>query len=194
MGELMNKYRIVLAGPAGTGRSSVAEALSLKLGIPFLKAKDITNPILKRDGYDYASGVQVEKFLQTKSRQIEILNKTMEQVKTESFITDRGLIDLAAYAMLGVDYLDAEDIDRILCMCQANIKRYTGIFLFRPGELIDNKKRTLNRHYQNLVYTVELGLLKDWGIDFSIIESCGMDTESKLENILNDINNSKEIL
>ena len=183
----MDTKRIVLAGPAGTGRSSVAEGLSLNLGIPFLKAKDITNPILKRDGYDYASGVQVEKFLQTKSRQIEILNKTMEQMKTESFVTDRGLLDLAAYAMLGVEYLDAEDIDRIVCMCQANMKRYTNVFLFRPGELIDNQKRTLNRHYQNLVYTVELGLLNDWGTSFSIVENCGMDTNLKLENIINDI-------
>lgn len=179
--------RILLSGPSGTGRSTIAELLSKEKNIPFLKAKDITNPILKRDGYDYASGVQVEKFLQTKSRQIEILNKTMEQMKTEPFVTDRGLLDLAAYAMIGVEYLDAEDIDRIVCICQANIKRYTNIFLFRPGELIDNHKRTLNRHYQNLVYTVELGLLNDWGISFSIVENCGMDTGIKLANILNDI-------
>jgi hypothetical protein len=187
MGELMEKHKIALAGPAGTGRSSVAEILSVKLSIPFLKAKDITNPILKRDGYDYASGVQVEKFLQTKARQIEILNKTMEQLKSDEFITDRCMLDLAAYAMLGTDHLDAEDIDRILYMCQSNIKKYTKIFLFRPGELIDNKKRTLNRHYQNLVYTVELGLLGEWGLNFSIVDNYNLDTETKIENIIGDL-------
>lgn len=185
MGELMK--RILLAGSSGTGRSTIAESLSKELKIPFLKAKDITNPILKRDGYDYSSGVQVEKFLQTKVRQIEILNKTIEQMSIESFVTDRGLIDLAAYAMLGVDYLDPEDIDKILCVCQSKLKKYTNIFLFRPGELIDNKKRTLNRHYQNLVYTIELGLLKEWNSEFIIIDNYGMNTDIKLEMVLGKI-------
>ncbi len=180
----MNERRILLSGPAGTGKSTVAEAVAVSLKIPFLKAKDITNAILKRDGYDYASGVQVEKFLQTKARQIEILNKTMEQIKKDRFITDRGLLDLAAYAMLGIDTLEAEDIDRILCMCQTNIKRYTDIYLFKPGELLDNKKRTLNRHYQDLVYTVELGLLHEWKVKFSIIENDDLNVTEKVKKIL----------
>lgn len=181
-------FRILFAGPAGTGKSTIAESISKSLHIPFLKAKDITNPILKRDGYDYASGVQVEKFLQTKSRQIEILNETIKQINHESFITDRGLIDLAAYAMVGVDNLEAQDIDRILCMCKANIHKYTHIFLFKPGELIDNQKRTLNKHYQNLIYTVELGVFNDWNVKFNIVENNDLNVQAKTETILKLLN------
>lgn len=176
--------RILLAGPSGTGRTTIGDALSRELKIPFLKAKDITNPILKRDGYDYASGLQVERFLQTSPRQIEILTETSRQMDgLDQFITDRGYLDLAAYAMLGEESLDAETLDRILGVCHCGIKRYTHIFLFRPGELIDNSKRTLSRHYQSLVFMVELGLLTEWRLSYSVVDDYGMDTHLKLNDV-----------
>lgn len=176
-----DKKRIALAGPAGSGKSTVAELVSNDKNIPFLRAKDITTPILKRDGYDYASGLQVEKFLQTRERQLEILKKTQEQIKTDAFITDRCMVDLAAYALSGIDYLDAETLEEILRISKSQTSTYTDIFLFKTGSLIDNKKRTMNRHFQDLIYTIELGLLTEWGVNFTIIDHPVIDAKFKAD-------------
>jgi len=179
--------KILFCGPSGSGKSTIANAVSLQINVPFLKAKDITTKILKRDNYDYASGVQVEKFLSTKARQLEILTQTVLQQNADEFITDRGFIDLASYAMCAIDMLDAETLDKILCTCQTHVKRYSHVFLFQQGELIDNQKRTLNRHYQNLIYTVELGLMKEWKIDYTLIEDCGMDSQFKIQKVIESL-------
>ena len=63
------EFKIGIVGAAGTGKTALAEALALKLGIPLLKSREITEDILKRDGYDYSSGIQIERFLANTGRQ-----------------------------------------------------------------------------------------------------------------------------
>lgn len=177
-------HKIVLSGPAGSGRSTVAEIISREKGIPFLKAKDITTPILKRDGYDYASGQKVERFLQTTSRQLEIFEKTQCQQSVPCFITDRGFLDIAAYALSSMDTIDIDVLDKIVTESREQIKKYDHVFLFKLGQLIDNKKRTLCRHYQEMIYALELGLLNAWGIPYTIVENDSLDPYPKAAQIV----------
>lgn len=179
--------RIALSGPSGSGRSTVAEVVSKTKNIPFLMAKDITTPILKRDGYDYASGVKVEKFLQTPNRQIEILSKTQIQQNGNNFITDRGFVDIAAYALMAMDSLDKDVLEEILTETKNLSKTYDHIFLFKLGHLIDNKKRTMCRHYQEMVYTLQLGLLNAWDLKYTIIENDNLDPSPKAEKIIKTV-------
>lgn len=182
--------KIALAGPAGTGKSKVAEIISNEKGILFLRAKDITNPILKRDGYDYSSGMKVERFLQTVPRQMELLKRTKEAQSLSMFVTDRCFVDLAAYAISSGDCLDSETIEKIVRDSKAYCSRYSHIYLFKLGKLIDNQKRTLCRSYQEMIYFIELGLLTDWGINFSIIENPDVDPIPKSNRIITEVWNS----
>jgi len=184
----MDKLKIALAGPAGSGKSTVANLVSSVKGFPFLRAKDITTPILKRDGYDYSSGFQVEKFLQTDKRQLEIFAKTLSQQSGENFfITDRCMVDLAAYAIAGIDYLTAETLDEILYKAKTFSSEYDYVFLFKTGQLINNNKRTLNRHFQDMIYMLELGLLTEWDIPFIIIDQPVIDAQTKAGEIIKEV-------
>jgi len=148
--------RIGIAGCAGTGKSLLGKRLSVKLDMPFLASKQITGPILERDGYDYASGQQVERFLATQERQKEILKGTTQQQSLCRFVTGRTAIDLAAYAILEMD--DPTAIKRHLDQCAQLCAQYTHIFFcpWANKEPADNHRRTLDPWYQFSVHAVEL--------------------------------------
>ena len=142
------EHRIGLVGCAGTGKSVFAEALAARLEIPFLASKDITCDILRRDGYDYASGQQVEKFLATPERQQELLVRTVEQQSVPAFVTDRTGIDLGAYAILEME--GALNVKKYLNECRKLCDNYTLLILcpWLDREIINNQRRTLDPWYQ----------------------------------------------
>ena len=142
--------RIGIVGASGTGKSSLAIALSRKLNIPFLAAKDITRKILERDGYDYMSGVQVERFLANGSRQEELLKRTLEgQTVCGSWVTDRTTVDLAAYAICELYDHDPIMVRKIINSCRKPSKTYTHLFLcpWKDIPIMANNRRTLNPWY-----------------------------------------------
>ena len=171
-------YRVGIIGSSGTGKSSFAEALANELRVPCLKSKEITQHVLERDGYNYSSGVQIERFLATPRRQGEILRRTIEQQSVEQFVTDRTMIDLAAYAL--VEMHDEGDVGHIYDTCKKNTDKYTHIFLlpFKDVPVKNNGKRTLNPWYQKLVHTIERGIMEDWNKGYWIINSD--DTEERI--------------
>ena len=168
-------YKIGIAGCAGTGKSSLARAIAEKLGIPLLESKAITRDILERDGYDYASGTQVERFLASTGRQNEILRRTLEQQQVAEFITDRTLVDLAAYVVCEMHDKDTKTLGHILETCRKHVEEYTHIFLcpWEDKPVDENQRRTLNPWYQFLIYTIEVGILKEWGCQYKVIDPAG---------------------
>lgn len=176
--------RIGIAGCAGTGKSILAERLAAELDLPFLPAKEITGEILNRDGYDYASGQQVEKFLATEEHQLEILRRTKEQQSVEAFVTDRTAIDLAAYAIL--EMKGPLKVKRYLEECKQLMKVYDHLFFcpWEDREIVDNHKRTLDPWYQYAVYCVELEVVMLLGEQgpVSLLNRKGVD--ERIEGIL----------
>lgn len=166
-----NPIRIGIVGAAGTGKTSLAEALSSTLGIPLLKSREITDDILKRDGFDYASGIQIERFLANSGRPNEILRRTIAQQQAEQFVTDRTVVDLAAYAVCELHDMDIVAVRHILGTCKKNIGSYSHLFLcpWQDVPVENNKRRTLNPWYQFLIHTVELGILQDWGCRYTVL-------------------------
>lgn len=182
--------RIGLVGAGGTGKSSLAEAVSAKLGVPNLKSREITESILKRDGYDYGSGIQIERFLANTGRQNEILRRTLEQQAGDSFVTDRTVIDLAAYAVCEMHHSDAVALRRIVETCRKNIAIYTHIFLcpWQDTPVADTRKRTLNPWYQYLIYAVERGIMDEWGINVRSTVLNGT-SEERLKQVVEAVSN-----
>ena len=181
----MNKdKRIGIIGAAGTGKSSLAEVLALKLEIPNLKSREITESILRRDSYDYGSGIQIERFLANTGRQNEILRRTIEQQIVTSFVTDRTVVDLAAYAVCEMHHSDSVALKHIIETCHRNVSVYTDLFVcpWRDETIADTGKRTLNPWYQYLIHVAELGILRDWNCNFIVLQE--QSTENRIQEIL----------
>jgi len=178
-------YRIGIAGCAGTGKSSLARAVAESLEIPLLESKEITRDILERDGYDYASGKQVERFLANTGHQNEILRRTIEQHDVDEFVTDRTLVDLAAYVVCEMHDKDTDTLGDILETCRKNVEIYTHIFLCPWEDKVadENQRRTLNPWYQFLIHTIEKGILDEWGCKFHIVNP----GENRSEQVLSQL-------
>jgi hypothetical protein len=166
------ELRIGCVGGGGTGKSSLAEGISVGLNIPFLRSKDITHDILVRDGYDYSSGIQVERFLAHTGRQNELLRKTLEQQSVDAFVTDRTVIDLAAYVICEMNK-EEKVVKHIYDTCKKRASLYTHLILcpWLDIPMSDNKKRTLNPWYQLMIHAVERGLMDDWNLSYFILRS-----------------------
>jgi nicotinamide riboside kinase len=164
--------RLGLVGCAGTGKSGLAEGLASSLNLPYLASKEVTNDILRRDGYDYGSGEQVEKFLASYERQIEIFERLSKMHSAEAFVTDRTGIDLAAYTILEME--GALRVQNHLEKCRELVRRYTHILYcpWTPREIVDNQKRTLDPWYQFTVHSVQMTVSRQlFGVEMYVFES-----------------------
>jgi hypothetical protein len=161
-----SEMRIGIVGTAGTGKSSLARGLAESLGLQLNLSKTITQKILDRDGYDYGSGIQVEKFLATEVRQRQILEDTIQSNQlSNNFVSDRTVIDLAAYAIAELHSVNPDVLNEIYNICFANVGRYTHIAFceWNSINLIDNGRRTLNPYYQFVIHSIEKELCHEWG-------------------------------
>ena len=179
--------RIGIVGAAGTGKTSLAEELSAEFKVPLLKSREITDDILRRDGYDFASGVQIERFLANSGRQNEILRRTLEQQRsTQEWVTDRTVVDLAAYVVVEMHDMDALAVSRLVETCRKNLAAYTHLVVcpWRDVPVEDNKRRTLNPWYQFLIHVVEMGLLGEWGCGYVVLKSQGKERVEEMKAVL----------
>lgn len=163
--------RIGIIGAAGTGKTTLAKRISEELGVEFLEAKQITQPILDRDEYDYGSGIQVERFLSSAARQKQILRSTLrQQSNAASWVTDRTFVDIAAYAVCGLHDSDPAVLRRMVEQCREalNGDLYSHLFLcpWIDTPVKDNHKRTLNPWFQCMIHATEVGLMTDWDVSF----------------------------
>jgi hypothetical protein len=179
---MKNPLRIGLCGCAGTLKSSIAQAVAQKLALPLVESKTVTKEILERGGYDYGSGIQVEKFLASGSRQMEILRKTIEsQPEGEQFVSDRTVIDLAAYAVVELHDDDHALLRKIFFACKNYATVYTHLFLcpWKDVPVSDNHQRTLNPWYQYQIHALDEGIMVDWGLKFTVLKAEGIDKRVK---------------
>lgn len=179
--------RVGITGAAGTGKSALARRVAEKLNLPLLESKTITQDILERDGYDYGSGIQVERFLANTGRQNEILRRTMEQESVDSFVTDRTLVDLSAYVVCEMHDSDTKVVSDIFNTCQERVSRYTHLFLcpWRNERADENQKRTLNPWYQFKIHAMEMGILAQWKCPYVTLES--YETEDRVDFIVDQV-------
>ena len=162
--------KIGICGSGGTGKSSLAHAISQGLGIEVIESKVITREILTRDGYDYAQGIQVERFLAGIGRQKEILERTIQaEDSMPSFVSDRTIFDLAAYALSETVY-DMVSVEYLLNACKARVATYTHVF-FCPWspQVMPNGRRTLNPYYQWRIHLLIRGILEDWNVRYNAL-------------------------
>jgi nicotinamide riboside kinase len=170
----MKTMRIAVCGSAGTGKSTIASHIAERFRIPFLSSRSITSSILKRDGYDYSEGLEVERFLTIDGRQDEILQRTLaREQENECFVTDRPVIDLAAYSIVQLHESDTRKISEVCDTCRRAVSRYTHVFHTKWGvhPIEDNGIRTLNSWYQFIVHASIRAIIQEWGVQSVELES-----------------------
>lgn len=161
-------YKIGFVGCAGTGKSTLAKAISERLDLTFLRSKDITRPILQSGNYDYGSGLQIERFLASGERQNEILKGTISSYKkNDQFVTDRTVIDLAAYAIKELHESDQKSLKNIISICQSYFCFYTHLVFcpWRDVPIEDNQKRTLDQWYQFIIDSISKNIINQSIVD-----------------------------
>ncbi len=181
--------RIGIVGSAGTGKSTLAIEISKRLDIPFLASKDITLEILNNDGYIHGCGIQVEKFLAQECRQDTILKKTIStQRKEEKFVTDRTVVDLAAYAIAELHCSDPKKVSLIIDKCKKEVGVYTHLIVCPWGltPLRGNNKRTLNPWYQFIIHSLGLSFLNQCCLDYYMLKFTG--EKERLEESMEYLN------
>jgi len=177
--------KIGIVGSAGTGKTELGMLLAERMKLDFLKANDITRDILVKDGYDYTSGIQVERFLAQDNRQDRILKRTLDAENNNgSFVTDRTVIDLASYAVIELHGSDIKKVDRLMGEYKENSSSYTHLFVCPWGNrpLKSNGLRTLNPWYQLIVHSLCIGIMERWGLKYHVLES--LSGEERVEEIM----------
>ncbi|MEI9600046.1 AAA family ATPase [Moellerella wisconsensis] len=137
----MNKpfFGLGLTGAQGTGKTTLAKALSEKTGVPYFDAN--VRGIIKKHGFNLREPMSV---LDRFKMQTLIAKELFEGYPDENFITDRTPVDVIAYTMAYVppDLVQGSELEKeISCLMidlitEARItlaKKFTHVVLVRGG-------------------------------------------------------------
>ena len=92
----IDAMRIGLCGSHRTGKTTLAEAVSKKTGIPFVRTS--TSEVFRRAGLDPAASLDFNKRLWIQNETLEAA-KGVWEAAGKSFITDRTPVDMMAYTL-----------------------------------------------------------------------------------------------
>ena len=154
---MANKFNILLAGPSGVGKTTVAKFLSEELGIKFIsgsvsdllpQTKEMTHAeMLARDSKD----------LYTEDYQILNLRNKIFSKEEEPFVSDRSFLDSAAYFLYKqADKIPACEVEQFLNLAKmATLQSidylvfidYT-LDMFNNWIIEDNSKSVISKFFQ----------------------------------------------
>ena len=156
--------RIGLCGSHRTGKTTLAEAISRKTGMPFIRT--CTSEVFRRAGLDPAAAMGFKERLWVQKETLAAARDIWEKAG-ERFITDRTPIDMMAYMLgdiQGGTEADFTEVEGYLEDCFSTTDRFfDALVVVQPGiRLIPEAgKAALNRAYiEHLNYLV-LGLAAD---------------------------------
>ena len=156
----MEKIRIMLAGPSGVGKTTLAETIAKQLNIPFVSgsfsdAVPATRNIQQRNMIDEA----------TMNMEIQAVKNRLEIYKQNpSFISDRSFLDNMAYGNHKLSYrVTTCDIIDLYKFCSKLLLDYCDVLILVPydyvymsgsWEIKGNNKRVTNAIFQDLMTTI----------------------------------------
>lgn len=149
--------RICMAGPSGTGKSTLAKALAEHYKIPYITTS--TKPLWDKYEIKSHSDLIQKAFLNPqwgKEFQDEVLQFRIDALKgAEEFVTDRSPIDNIAYFLLqNSASLGEEDTEKYIYSCMGVMDMFSHIILLPFTDLVvlePDGKRIANKYYQMMV-------------------------------------------
>lgn len=164
------KLRICMAGPSGTGKSTLSEYISKTYNIPFITTS--TKPLwdkhkitshadlIRKTLVEPAWGVDF---------QYEVLKYRNEVLDGhEEFVTDRSPLDnLAYFLMQNTSGCTEKETEDYIKSCKQALSRFTGFIALpftKEIQLENDGKRVANKYYQiysNEIFHLAGAMLKD---------------------------------
>ena len=170
---MANKFNILLAGPSGVGKTTVAKFLSEELGIKFIsgsvsdllpQTKEMTHAeMLARDSKD----------LYTEDYQILNLRNKIFSKEEEPFVSDRSFLDSAAYFLYKqADKIPACEVEQFLNLAKmATLQSIDylvfidySLDMFNNWIIEDNSKRVISKFFQMEISRIMYMVLDIWGL------------------------------
>lgn len=164
---------ILLAGPSGVGKTTIANFLAQELGIKFIsgsvsdllpQTKDMAHAdMLARDS----------KELYMEDYKILNLRKKIFSNVGEPFVSDRSFLDSAAYFLYKqADKIPACEIDQFLELSKIVTLQTTDCLIlvdytmdmFNNWVIENNNKRILNKYFQMEISRIMSMILDIWGV------------------------------
>jgi hypothetical protein len=155
---------IGLCGSHRTGKTTLAEAISRKAGMPFVKTE--TSGVFKEHGLDPSSPIDFEKRLWIQHKILDAAEKLWTG-ETRQFITDRTPLDMAAYTLAdiqGSTSVQFGELREYLDRCFSTTNRiFSVLVLIQPGIPLmpEEGKAALNEGYLEHLNYLILGLCHD---------------------------------
>lgn len=164
---------ILLAGPSGVGKTTIANFLAQELGIKFIsgsvsdllpQTKDMAHAdMLARDS----------KELYMEDYKILNLRKKIFSNAEEPFVSDRSLLDSAAYFLYKqADKIPACEIEQFLELSKMVTLQTTDCLIlvdytmdmFNNWVIENNNKRVINKYFQMEISRIMSMILDIWGV------------------------------
>lgn len=187
---------IGLCGGHRTGKTTLAEAISERTGMTFVRTG--TSEVFRQHGIDPSKPLDFQKRLWIQNKILDAA-KELWRAEQKRFITDRTPLDMAAYTLAdvrGETEADFFELNRYLNRCFDETNRFFKILvLVQPGIPLmhEEGKAALNEGYLEHLNYLILGLCNDARIEskFIFVQRKVTTLEDRIGLILNEIEITK---
>jgi hypothetical protein len=155
---------IGLCGSHRTGKTTLAEAIFQRTGMPFLKT--VTSEVFQQCGIDPSGPMDFTKRLWIQHKILDSAEK-MWQAEKKQFVTDRTPLDMMAYTLAdiqGTTEVNFDELEGYLGRCIDVTNTFFALLvLVQPGIPLmhEEGKAALNEGYLEHLNYVILGLCND---------------------------------
>ncbi len=188
---------IGLCGSHRTGKTTLAEAISQKTGMPFVKTS--TSEVFKNHGLDPSKPMDFQKRLWIQHKILDTA-KLLWNAEQKQFITDRTPLDMAAYTLAdiqGATEVNFLELEGYLNRCfEVTNQLFKVLVLIQPGIPLmhEEGKAALNESYLEHLNYLILGLCNDARIKstFVFLNRDVTTLEDRIAVIRNELDRIKE--
>jgi len=183
---------IGLCGSHRTGKTTLAEAISQRTGMPFLKT--VTSEVFQQCGLDPSQPMDFKKRLWIQHKILDAAEKIW-QTKEAQFITDRTPLDMMAYTLAdiqGTTEVNFDELEGYLARCIDVTNTFFALLvLVQPGIPLmhEEGKAALNEGYLEHLNYVILGLCNDDRIrgTFVYLHRAMTSLDDRAKTVLNEL-------
>lgn len=186
---MLNKNQIVITGAAGTGKTSLINALfeNSKINSRYQKIEEIVRVLCAERGYSSPYDIKddVHKF-----REDLLERQILSENSCKDFIADRSVIDAWAYFMRwSWNYVEVERAEVYYQKAFAQAQKY-DLIIYVPimfETLHDDGFRWGNKIYQKQMDRLIKSVIKDWGLEAKVYEIKSIDKMERVEEVLKQL-------